>query len=264
MAKVIETAGILARFHPETISITYGAGGSSRARSLELVAALNKPQYPPISAHITVAGQSREAVTEQMDEWRTHGVRRFVALRGDMPDMQRPFVPHSDGFTSSLELMRYLRDHGADAIYGGAYPEGHPESQSEASELDHLMAKQDAGATALITQYFFEAPVFLRFRDKLVARGITIPIIPGILPIANFARALRFSQSCGASVPNQVHDAFKGLEDNPHESVLVGTAMASQLCQELVREGVSHIHLYTLNRADMSCAIARTLGRISS
>lgn len=260
IGKVVEIARQLADFQPDMISVTYGAGGSGRERSSRLVAELNKPGFPAITAHITLSGQSKQDVLQQMDEWQEHGVKRFVALRGDMPDMARPFKPHGDGFSSSLDLMAHLASHGAEEIYGGAYPEGHPESPSQSAELDHLKAKQDAGATALITQYFFEADCFLHFRDRAESHGITLPIIPGILPVANFEKAKGFSKRCGASIPQFVHDRFAGLHDNPHESALMGASLTAELVMELADEGVEHFHFYTLNRADLSLTACRMLG----
>ncbi len=260
IGKVVETATQLAAFQPDMISVTYGAGGSGRERSTKLVAELNRPNFPSITAHITVSGQSRGDVLQQMNEWQAHGVKRFVALRGDMPDMARPFRPHEDGFASSLDLMAHLASHGAEEIYGGAYPEGHPESPNPLAELDHLKAKQDAGATALITQYFFEADCFLRFRDRAHKHGITLPIIPGILPVANFEKAKNFSKRCGASIPEFVHQRFAGLQDNPHESALMGASLTAELVMALADEGVEHFHFYTLNRADLSLTACRMLG----
>ena len=254
---VVATAKTLSSFAPDMISITYGAGGTGRERSARLVAALHSNDFPPITAHITVAGQSKHDVIHQMEEWQQHGVKRFVALRGDMPNMKRPFTPHDDGFTSALDLITYLRLHHAEAIYAGAYPEGHPESPSLEAELDHLMAKQDAGATALITQYFFDINNFLRFRDKVVARGITIPLIPGVLPIGHFEKIQKFSASCGAHIPDQLKIRFAGLENDPEAMAMMGACVGYELCAQLAHEAVPSIHLYTLNRSDISTTICR-------
>ena len=254
------TVDRLAAFDPAFVSVTYGAAGSARARSDRIVRALLRRGDPLTAAHITSAGATRAEVDELVRGWAEAGLRRIVALRGDAPDMTGPFRPHDDGYRNAAELVAGLRRIADFDISVAAYPESHPDSPTVAADLDNLKRKLDAGAARAITQYFFEAETFLRFRDRAAKAGIVAPIIPGILPITNFAKVVEFSQRCGASVPTWLAARFEGLDDDAETRALVAATTACELCQYLLAEGANAFHFYTLNRSTLSAAVCRMLG----
>lgn len=250
----------LSLLQPTFVSITYGAGGTTRGRSNEFLRKLLKRRGPEPSAHLTCVGQSREEVDAIAREWAAAGIRNMVALRGDMPEVGAPFVPHPQGYRNAAELVAGLKRIADFDIAVGAYPEVHPDSPSLEADLDNLKRKLDAGASMAITQYFFDAEVFLRFRDRARKAGITAPIVPGIMPVANYKSILRFSKACGATVPNWLRARFEGLDDDPETRALVAATTASELCTQLLAEGVDFFHFYTLNRAQLTFAVCRMLG----
>ncbi len=249
----------LSSLDPSFVSVTYGAGGSTRDRSDRVLKRILASGGPPPAAHLTAVGQSRAAVDETARAWANCGIRRIVALRGDMPD-QGPFRPHPEGYRSAVDLVAGLKRISDFSIAVGAYPEVHPEAASPEADLDNLKRKFDAGADFAISQYFFDAEIFLRFRERALAAGITQPILPGIMPIANFESVVRFSQRCGASVPNWLAEQFDGLESDPEMQALIAASATSDLCARLAQEGVGHFHFYTMNQAQQTLAACRRLG----
>ncbi len=250
----------LAPLCPMYFSVTYGAGGSTRDRSERIVRGLLARGDTVPAAHLTCVGASREAVDQIARTWAGAGVSRVVALRGDMPNVGAPFRPHPQGYRDAADLIAGLRRIADFDITAAAYPETHPDSASLQADLDNLKRKVDAGASKLITQYFFDAETFLRFRDRATKAGITTPIVPGILPITNFAKILAFSKRCGATVPAWLAERFQGLDHEPQLRAMVAVTTASQLCRELLAEGVRALHFYTLNQAALTYAICRKLG----
>lgn len=250
----------LAPLGPMYFSVTYGAGGSTRDRSERIVRGLLARGDTVPAAHLTCVGASREAVDQIARSWFGAGVSRVVALRGDMPDVGAPFRPHPQGYRDAADLITGLRRIADFDIAAAAYPETHPDSASLEADLDNLKRKVDAGAGKLITQYFFDAEIFLRFRDRATKAGITTPVVPGILPITNFTKILAFSKRCGATVPAWLVERFQGLDHEPQLRAMVAVTTASQLCRELIAEGVEALHFYTLNQAALTVAICRKLG----
>ncbi len=244
---------------PSFVSITYGAGGSSRDRSDTILQRIVQRGGPPPAAHLTCVGQSRDAVDATARRWAAFGIRRIVALRGDMPD-QAPFQPHPQGYASAAELVAGLKRVSDFSIAVGAYPEVHPEAASSEADLDNLKRKFDAGADFAISQYFFDPEIFLRFRDRALKAGISQPILPGIMPIANFQGVVTFSKRCGASVPNWLAQQFEGLENDPELQALIAASATVDLCQQLAEAGVGHFHFYTMNQAQQTLAACRRLG----
>ncbi len=258
--QLAETIARLASLQPLFGSMTYGAGGSGcEASDRGLKMLLATPGIDP-TAHITIVGQPREKVDAQLRSWLDLGVRRFVALRGDMPDMRRPYEAHPEGYKDAAELVAALRSMGAEDISVGCYPEVHPESPSWEADLAHLKRKLEAGADRAISQFFFEIDDFLRFRDRAVKAGITQPLVPGIVPVHDLAKIKSFAAKCGARVPQWMEERYRGLEDDPETRGQVGAVIAADLCRALRAEGVKHFHFYTLNRASTTLAICRLLG----
>lgn len=249
----------LAPLAPEFISVTYGAGGSTRERTHATVKrVLNETSLRP-AAHLTCVGASHEEIDVIADDYWQSGVRHIVALRGDPPD-GGGFTAHPRGYGNAAELVTGLAKRHAFEISVAAYPEVHPEASSAASDLDNLKRKFDAGASRAITQYFFDADTYLRFRDRALAAGIQAPIVPGILPVTNFARLKDFSERCGTSVPDWIGKLFEGLDSAPEIRQLVSATVTAELCTRLVDHGVSDFHFYTLNRSELTLAICRILG----
>jgi methylenetetrahydrofolate reductase (NADPH) len=254
-----DTVQSLATLDPTFVSVTYGAGGTTRDLTRDAVKALRGSAGLNVAAHLTCVNASREETLAIAEEFAQAGVTELVALRGDPPKGEAGFTPHPDGFTDSCELIRALADTGSFKIRVGAYPEVHPEAASMQDNIDWLKRKIDAGADEAITQFFFEADTFFRFRDACAKAGITAPIIPGVLPIENWQGAKRFAQSCGATVPAWVEDAFaKAVRDGRED--LLAIALATELCSNLVEGGVEHLHFYTLNRPEMTRDICIALG----
>ncbi len=249
----------LRSLEPGFVSITYGAGGSSRDRSDAVLKGILARGGPPPAAHLTCVGQTRREVDAAARYWALCGIRRIVALRGDMPD-QGAYRPHPGGYASTVELIAGLKRISDFSIAVGAYPEVHPDAASAQADLDNLKRKFDAGADFAITQYFFDPETFLRFRDAARAAGITQPILPGIMPIANFQGVVNFSRRCGASVPNWLAQQFEGLEADPELQALIAASTTADLCARLTEEGVGHFHFYTMNQAQQTLAACRRLG----
>lgn len=250
----------LAPLDPTFVSLTYGAGGTSRERNDRIIRALLRRGDLVPAAHLTCVGASRAELDALAHDWAAAGVRRIVALRGDAPGLSGPFVPHPQGYRSAAEFVAGLRRVADFDISVAAYPEAHPEAASAAADLDNLKRKLDAGATRAITQYFFDPELFLRFRDRAVAAGIDKPIVPGVMPIFDFRKMVEFSRRCGATVPAWLVARFDGLDGDAETSALVSAATAGELCRHLRAEGVDAFHFYTLNRAALTHAVCRSLG----
>ena len=245
---------------PHFVSVTYGAGGGTRARTHDLVSRILDDTELTPAAHLTCVGAARGEIDDIARGYWDLGVRHIVALRGDAPENETGYRPHPQGYDYAVDLVAGLKRVADFEISVAAYPEVHPEALSPHADLDNLKRKIDAGANQAITQYFFDPQVYLRFRDRARAAGISVPIVPGLLPVTNVAQIRRFSAMCGASVPDWLDHMFAGLDDHPNIRALVAASVIAEQCRELVPEGVSDIHFYTLNRAELVYAICHILG----
>ena len=245
---------------PKFVSVTYGAGGSTRERTHNTVARISRDTSLQAAAHLTCVAASRAEIDEVADSYWEAGVRHIVALRGDPPEAGTKFVPHPDGYQGAAELVEGLIKRHPFEISVAAYPETHPDAASAQGDIDNLKRKLDAGATRAITQFFFEPETFFRFRDTAVAAGITADIIPGIMPVSNFGAVQRMSAMCNTDVPGWMGKLFEGLDDLPAARQLVSGTLAAELCRKLYAGGVRDFHFYTLNRAELSYAICHLLG----
>ena len=250
----------LAPLRPRFVSVTYGADGSTRERTHNVVSRVVKETLLTPAAHLTCVGMDRAHVLEIARSYWHTGVRHIVALRGDAPQGSSGYTPYPGGFAYAVDLVRGLRSVADFEISVAAYAEGHPEAPSAAFDLDNLKAKLDAGADRAISQFFFEPGVFLRFRDRCAAAGIKASLVPGILPITRFPQMLRFAERCGASVPDWLRRRFNGLEEDADTRRMIAAAFAIEQVEALSREGVDEFHFYTLNRADLTYAICHALG----
>jgi methylenetetrahydrofolate reductase (NADPH) len=246
--------------NPRFVSVTYGAGGSTRERTHATVERIVKETALTPAAHLTCVGATRDEIDDVARGYWEAGVRHIVALRGDMPELGQAYAPHLGGYANAAELVAGLKAVAPFEISVAAYPEGHPDSDCEESDLDNLLRKIDAGADRAITQFFFSADCFLRFRDKLAARRPGIEIVPGILPVSNVATTRRFAGQCGAAIPDWLDRLFEGLDELPAARQLVAATIAGELCGQLYAGGVRHFHFYTLNRAELAYAICHLLG----
>jgi methylenetetrahydrofolate reductase (NADPH) len=253
----------LAPLAPRFVSVTYGAGGTTRERTNAAIQTIVGRARLNVAGHLTCVGASREETLEVARGYARLGVRRIVALRGDPPKGESRFVPHPDGFASAAELVAALRSIGDFEIAVAAYPEVHPEAASPGADIDNLKRKLDAGASAALTQFFFDNETFLRFRDACAKAGITAPIRPGILPVENFGKMVNFAARCRAGVPDWMHKAFARAE-TPEEAYVLAVAIACEQCDGLIAEGVDHLHLYTLNNPDLTYDVCRALGYVAA
>ncbi|MBI3445901.1 MAG: methylenetetrahydrofolate reductase [Magnetospirillum sp.] len=249
----------LAPLSPQFVSVTYGAGGTTRERTHETVVRIARETDLKPAAHLTCVGHSQGEVDDIARRYWDEGIRHIVALRGDMPDGQ-PYVAHPQGYAYAADLVEGLKRIADFEISVAAYPEKHPDAPSAQFDLDNLKRKIDAGATRAISQYFFDPAVFLSFQERCAKAGISVPVLPGILPVTNFAQVQKFSAACGASVPQWMADLFEGLDDDPETRRLVAATMAAEQCRILAANGVEQFHFYTLNRADLAFAISHILG----
>ncbi len=249
----------LAPLDPSFVSVTYGAGGTTRQLTHDAVTTIHKTSGLKVAAHLTCVDATKPETLEIAQAYAEAGVTDIVALRGDAPKGAASFMPHPDGFDSSVALIAALAELNTFNIRVGAYPEKHPEAADRAADITYLKRKIDAGATSAITQFFFEADTFFRFRDACVKAGIDAPIIPGILPIENWAGTQRFAKACGTHIPPVVQDAF-GHATRDGTTELLATAIATELCDDLLQGGVDHLHFYTLNRPELTRDICHALG----
>jgi methylenetetrahydrofolate reductase (NADPH) len=253
------TVQTLSPLNPRFVSVTYGAGGTTRDLTHEAVSVLHRETGLPVAGHLTCVNATRDETLQIARNYAAAGVSSIVALRGDPPKGEGGFVAHPDGFANSIELIEALADLDAFHIRVGAYPEKHPEARDQAQDIAWLKRKIDAGASEALTQFFFDTEDFLRFRDACVKAGIDAPIIPGILPIENWNGVKRFAARCGATVPAWLDDAFeKAARDN--RSDLLATAICTEMCSDLLDEGVNSLHFYTLNRPELTRDVCFALG----
>ncbi|WP_239642385.1 methylenetetrahydrofolate reductase [NAD(P)H] [Candidatus Micropelagos thuwalensis] len=257
-AKLWDVVNELSVIGPDFVSITYGAGGSTRDRTHKCVKHIvTKTDLKP-AAHLTCVAASKSEVDEVIEDYAHAGVKHIVALRGDMPDMAA-FSPHPDGYSGSVELVESLAKRGGFDITVSAYPEKHPESDNMQTDIDLLKAKIDAGATRAITQFVFDTEKYYRFRDLLVDNQINIPVIPGIMPTTNFKGVLRMSEACGASVPEWMKNKFDGLDEDLESRRALAIEIATDQCRDLIKSGFENLHFYTLNQATVTKAVCNAL-----
>ena len=253
-----ETVQALAPMAPEFVSVTYGAGGTTRKLTHEAVTTIARNYGLNVAAHLTCVDASRTETLEIAAAYAAAGVTEIVALRGDAQGGQR-FVPHPDGFADSVELVAALAKTGKFKLRVGAYPEQHPDAQGPGADIAWLKRKVDAGASSAITQFFFEADTFLRFRDACIKAGIAVPITPGILPIQSWEGAKRFAKRCGTRVPQRLDEAFAFAMRDGREELLALTHCTT-MCDRLIGAGVENLHFYTLNRPHLTREVVRALG----
>jgi methylenetetrahydrofolate reductase (NADPH) len=246
---------------PRFVSVTYGAGGTTRERTHNTVSRISRETGIAAAAHLTCVDASCAEIDEIADAYWQAGVRHIVALRGDPPNAGGQFTPHPQGYASAAELVEGLRKRHPFEISVSAYPETHPEAASAQADIDFLKRKLDAGASRAITQFFFEPDTFFRFRDAVAASGVEPEIVPGIMPVTNFAAIQRMSKMTGTAVPEWLAHLFEGLDDRPAARQLVAATIAAEMCRRLYAGGVRQFHFYTLNRAELSYAICHLLGK---
>ncbi|MEE9434957.1 MAG: methylenetetrahydrofolate reductase [Sphingorhabdus sp.] len=246
---------------PRFVSVTYGAGGSTRERTHSTVARIVKETGIPAAAHLTCVEASKDEIREVAEAYWEAGVKHIVALRGDPPSEGELFKPHPRGYASAAELVAGLKDIAPFEISVAAYPETHPDAECPQSDLDNLKRKLDAGASRAITQFFFDSEKFFRFRDAAAAAGIDAELVPGILPVSNVAQTRKFAGMCGAQIPPWMDDLFDGLDDHPAARQLIAATIAAEMCRKLYAGGVRQFHFYTLNRAELAYAICHLLGK---
>ncbi|WP_370177598.1 methylenetetrahydrofolate reductase [NAD(P)H] [Alteriqipengyuania sp.] len=245
---------------PAFVSVTYGAGGSTRERTHKTVARIIAEAGIPAAAHLTCVDASRKETQRIAEQYWEAGVRHIVALRGDAGEPGAPFKPHPEGYNDAEELVRGLKEVADFEISVAAYPECHPDARSPQAEIDYLKRKIDAGANRAITQFFFAPETFFAFLDKTKQAGIDVPVVPGILPITNVAKARQFAGQCGAEIPGWMDSLFEGLDARPAARQLISATIAAEMCRRLYAGGIRHYHFYTLNRADLAYAICHLLG----
>lgn len=254
----------LAPLSPSFVSVTYGAGGTTRERTHETVTRLQDEAGLKAAAHLTCVGAPQAEIDAIIDQYAEAGISHIVALRGDMPD-NAPYLPHPDGYPYALDLVKAIKKRAPQmTVSVAAYPEKHPESTDMKADIDNLKRKIDAGADQAITQFFFDMDAFKRFRDHADRAGISVPIIPGILPVTNFKRVIEFAALNNTRIPPSMHALFDGLDDDPETRKLLAASFAIEQCRALLDEGIRHFHFYTLNRADLTYALCHVLGFRSS
>ena len=250
----------LAPLRPRFVSVTYGAGGSTRERTHATVERIVAETRLPAAAHLTCVNASRAEIDDVLDQYWEAGVRHIVALRGDPPAGEGRFRARADGYADAAELVAGVKARHPFEVSVGAYPEVHPEAESPEADLAHLKRKIEAGASRAITQFFFDPEHFLRFQERARMAGIEAEIVPGILPIGNFAAARKMAGPCHVEIPGWLERTFAGLDDKPAASQLVAATVAADLVRRLYERGVRHFHFYTLNRAELTYATCHLLG----
>ncbi|WP_136635063.1 methylenetetrahydrofolate reductase [NAD(P)H] [Pseudooceanicola onchidii] len=254
-----DTVQVLSPLAPRFVSVTYGAGGTTRDLTRDAVATLHKNSGLNVAAHLTCVKATKEETLEIANTFAEAGVTEIVALRGDPPKDEGKFTVHPGGFESSVELIAALKDTGKFTIRVGAYPEKHPEAATATADVEYLKRKFDAGADEALTQFFFDKEHFLRFRDACVKAGIDKPIVPGIMPIENWKGIRRFAVNTGTTIPAWMDDAFeKAARDGRQD--LLATAICTEMCTDLLGEGVDKLHFYTLNRPELTRDVCHALG----
>lgn len=251
----------LAPLQPDFVSVTYGAGGSTRERTHETVARIVKETSLPVAAHLTCVAATKEEIDDVLRDYWQAGVKHIVALRGDPPGgAGEPYTPHPGGYANAAELAAGAKKIAPFEISVGCYPEQHPDSPSLAADIDMLKRKIDAGATRAITQFFYDNTVYLRYVERIRKEGIDIPIAPGIMPVTSFAGMRKMADVCGATIPGRLVKLFENLDDDPATRQLIAATVAAEQCLDLAEHGVTNFHFYTLNRDEMAYALCRMLG----
>lgn len=251
----------LAPLAPDFVSVTYGAGGSTRERTHETVSRIVKEKSLPVAAHLTCVAATREEVDSVLKDYWAAGVKHIVALRGDPPGGPGdPYTPHPGGYANAAELAEGARKIAPFEISVGCYPEKHPDSPSLTADLDMLKRKIDAGATRAISQFFYDNDAFLRYLDRVRGAGIDIPIVPGVMPVTSFKGLRKMADLCGTTLPGRLVKLFQNLDEDPATRQLIAATVAAEQCLELAEAGIEHFHFYTLNRDDLSYALCHMLG----
>jgi len=258
-AQLWTTVKALEPLLPQYVSVTYGAGGSTRDATFETVRRIAAETHLRPAAHLTCVGHGRKDIAQLLERYWEAGVRHIIALRGDQPAGSGSATP-PDGLAFAADLVGFIKTVADFEISVAAYPETHPQARSADSDLDNLKRKLDAGASRAITQYFFDSTAFLKFLERARRAGISAPIVPGILPVTNFAQVVRFSAMCGTAVPDWMKELFDGLDDDQDTRKLMAAMVATEQCRSLQSEGVTDFHFYTLNRADLTLGICRRMG----
>ena len=254
-----ESLNVLAPLNPEFVSVTYGAGGTTRQLTKEMTEAIGKSYGLDVAAHLTCVNASKAETLAIAKSYVDAGVKQIVALRGDAPQGSAGFCPHPQGFADSVDLVAGLAATNIKTIHVGAYPEPHPEASNANADIDWLKRKIDAGATSAITQFFFDSEIFLRFRDRCVKAGIHVPIIPGILPVTNVKQLVRMSELSGTEIPADILERFSAIEANQEAVQKLGIEIATDLCEQLLELGVPGLHFYTMNTSSATLEIYRKL-----
>jgi methylenetetrahydrofolate reductase (NADPH) len=256
-----ETVEELSRWNPDFVSVTYGAGGTTKAPTLDAVRRMISSAGLSTASHLTCVDASRQEVHDVVEEFRAAGVKHFVALRGDpSTGIGTAYKPHAQGYENAAALVRGLRDIADFEISVSAYPEKHPESENDGVDIDMLKRKADNGATRALTQFFFDNDIFERYMERVTKAGITIPVVPGIMPIQNLTLLKRFAARCGTSVPAFLDERFAGVDEDPIERAKVAADVAAEQIIDLRRRGVNEFHLYTMNRAPLVNAVLENVG----
>ena len=251
----------LAPLAPDFVSVTYGAGGSTRERTHETVSRITKEKVLNVAAHLTCVAATKEEIDTVLRDYWDAGVKHIVALRGDPPGgAGEPYTPHPGGYANAAELAAGARAIADFEITVGCYPEKHPDSPSMKADIELLKQKIDNGATRAITQFFYDNAVYLRYLDAVRDAGIDIPIVPGVMPVTNFNGLRKMADVCGATIPGRLVKLFQNLDDEPETRALIAATVAAEQCLDLAEHGVKHFHFYTLNRDDMSYALCHMLG----
>ena len=258
-AKLWQSIERLAPIGPKFVSVTYGAGGSTRTATHKIVKTIISDTDLNVAAHLTCVSASKEEVDAVIDDYKAVGVNHIVALRGDMPDMEL-FQPYPGGYSSSVDLVEAIKKHGCFDVSVSAYPEKHPESSSFEADINLLKAKIDAGADQAITQFAFDTDVYASFRDKVIADGINIPVIPGIMPTTNFKGVQRMAEKCGTNIPNWLISKYIGLEEDLERRQEIAINVAVNQCRRLISDGFDRLHFYTLNQHQIISKVCRILG----
>ena len=256
-----DSVATLGPLGPRFVSVTYGAGGTTRERTHEQVVRIQNEAGIPAAAHLTCVNATKEEVNEVARHYWEEGIRHIVALRGDPPEGASAYTPHPGGYENAADLIAGLKKVADFEISVAAYPEVHPDSPDAQADIENLKAKFDAGADRAITQFFFDPECFFRFRDEAAAAGIDAEIVPGVMPVMSFAAVQRMSGMCGTAIPAWMKGLFEGLDERPAARQLVSATIAAELCRKLYAGGVRQFHFYTLNRAELSYAICHMLGK---
>jgi len=259
LVQLFETVAALKPLAPDYVSVTYGAGGGTRDGTVEVSERIRSEYEIEVMAHLSCVGETQEGLAAILERFATIGIENVLALRGDPPRGEEEFIPPPDGLSSAAELTGFIAERHPFAIGGACFPEVHPEATNLDADLDYLKTKVDAGAKFLITQLFFDNRVYFRFVDEARAKGIDVPIIPGVIPIASFGQVARICDLCNASIPDDLSASMQALGGDAEAEALLGVAYAARQCDELLARGAPGIHFYALNRAPGTRAVLAAL-----